>query len=309
MVLLGVALNISTVVPLVMDEDLVCQATSESPGQCQDRLDAACQSIPFVYGYGFFITFGSLLVKLWRVEKIFNNKHLKRIHISVRQLVLWVGCLVVIVTILNVVWTTTTPRLEWYRVDLNAKGRVGSGGAGLRTPDPFCDTDREFCDKYEPLYTWKSVGYCGGPRKKCAEPGPHPVDSTTTLPFMIIYLVLEFFLLAYSIYVGYKARNISTSFAEGRYIAISIVNQLQLTMVGVAAFGFVSQAFVPDIVMLVFSCILFFGNLSTLVLLFVPKFIAKRRMMLNKQNSKFSVLNPVRSRLSSGVNSERPRST
>ena len=297
MVLLGVALNISTIVPLAMDEDLMCR-NPDSPRQCQDRLDAACRAIPFVYGYGFFITFGSLLVKLWRVEKIFNNKELKRIQITVSQLVGWVGCLVALLTILNVVWMTTTS-LVWYRVRLNTEDDSGASGVGLQARDSFCNSDLNFCDKYQRRYTLKSVGYCGGPRKKCAEPGTHSID--TSLPFMIIYLALEFFLLAYSTYIGYKARNISTSFAEGRYIAISIMNQFQLIMVGVAAFGFVSKAYVPDTVMLVFSCILFFGNLSTLVLLFVPKFIAMRRISIKKQSKDSEMLNPVRSLLSPSV--------
>eukprot|EP00505_MAST-04D_sp_SCG-Rhode-Island_P004501 Stramenopile-MAST_4_protein_4501 len=300
MVLLGVALNISTIVPLVMDENLVCH-NPDSPRQCQEILDAACRTIPFVYGYGFFITFGSLLVKLWRVEKIFNNNQLKRVQITVPQLVGWVGCLVVLLTILNVVWMATNS-LAWYRVRLNTGDHSGASGAGLQARDPFCDSDQKFCDQYQRLYTYESVGYCGGPRKTCAKPGTHPIDAS--LPFMIIYLVLEFFLLAYSIYIGYKARDISTSFAEGRYIAISIVNQFQLIMVGVAAFGFVSQTYVPDTVMLVFSCILFFGNLSTLVLMFVPKFIAMRRININKQLKKSEISNPVRSLLSSSVESQ-----
>jgi trehalose/maltose transport system substrate-binding protein len=276
MVLFGVALNISTIIPLVMDESLCNQSGSASHSECQDTLDASCRSIPFVYGYGFFITFGSLLVKLWRVEKIFNNKELKRIKITVPQLLGWVGCLVTLVTVVNIYWAFHhRGGLSWYRVIV---GTSDTGGTG-----PFCEVHKEFCEKYYELTRYTSVGYCGGGRTTCSISDTHPLDSL----FLAIYALMQLLMLSYAIYIGYKTRDINTSFAEGRYITISIVNQFQLVIVGLVAFGVVSrEQYNTNTVVLVSSCILCFGNLSTLVLLFVPKFIAMRKIDQSKTSTK-----------------------
>ena len=59
---------------------------------------------------------------------------------------------------------------------------------------------------------------------------------------MLSYIVLQIVLLLYSIYIGYKTRNINTDFAEGKFIAMSIINQFQLILVGIASFWFLRNS-------------------------------------------------------------------
>ena len=116
----------------------------------------------------------------------------------------------------------------------------------------------------------------------CSISDTHPVHPL----FLAIYVLMQLLMLSYAMYIGYKTRNINTSFAEGRYITISIVNQFQLVIVGLIAFSFVSrERYDTNTVVLVSSCILCFGNLSTLALLFVPKFIAMRKINQSKESS------------------------
>ena len=88
-----------------MDERTIsaCQLSGESFSAEQQQLcllllDSKCRSLALLYGYGFFITFGALLVKLWRVEKIFNNPSLRRIKITTQQLMGFIVALVLMCT-------------------------------------------------------------------------------------------------------------------------------------------------------------------------------------------------------------------
>ena len=108
LVLIGVSLNTSTIIPFLMDERSVEGCTPNKDNvvvdfqeKCQEPLDTACRSLPFTYMYGFAITFSALLVKLWRVEKIFNNTQLRRLRINMCHLYSLIGCLLVLVTIIN----------------------------------------------------------------------------------------------------------------------------------------------------------------------------------------------------------------
>mmetsp|Transcript_33348 Transcript_33348/g.53839 ORF Transcript_33348/g.53839 Transcript_33348/m.53839 type:complete len:795 (-) Transcript_33348:88-2472(-) len=48
--------------------------------------NSSCMAALWFYGIGFMITFGSLFAKMWRVNKLFNVKNLKRVNISNAQL-------------------------------------------------------------------------------------------------------------------------------------------------------------------------------------------------------------------------------
>ena len=75
--------------------------------------------------------------------------------------------------------------------------------------------------------------------------------------------------LLYSLYIAIKTRKIKTSYNEGKFILISLVNQTQLIFVFIAVVNSVNATEYVAAV----SCIIGFSNLSTLSFIFLPKLL------------------------------------
>jgi len=71
--------------------------------------DQLCMAHWWLLGLGFAIMFGALLVKVWRISRIFNDKDLSVIRISNLELLSVVGIVVLIEVILLVVWNAAGP--------------------------------------------------------------------------------------------------------------------------------------------------------------------------------------------------------
>ncbi len=290
-VLLGVCCNVSTIIPLLMDEskingcmklrgkslkqhndtnDNAAAATSDFQmyeSECQNQLDAACKAIPFLYFYGFIITFSALLTKLWRVEKIFNNKKLRRIKINTMHLLLLIAFFLMIVTVINLFLISSSEAFldgqgfTWWRMKINQKSLI----------DPVCsllpklgDGNREsFCEKYYTQIYSSSVGACRFSQTSCSTLKTEPELA------IVLHLILMLLFLLYSLYIAIKTRKIKTSYNEGKFILISLVNQTQLIFVFIAVVNSVNATVYVAAV----SCIIGFSNLSTLTFIFVPKLI------------------------------------
>lgn len=67
--------------------------------------DALCMAHWWLIGIGFILMFGSLLVKAWRISRIFNDKDLSVIRISNSDLLIAVGVALAIELVLLIVWT------------------------------------------------------------------------------------------------------------------------------------------------------------------------------------------------------------
>merc|ERR1711871_284176 len=100
----------------------------------RESLDSACSSLPWLYSLGFVITFATLFARIWRVQKIFNNKSLKRMHLRDSSLFGRILIVVVADILLLVTWATGYP-ISWTRTVLTR-------------------------DVYE--YPLTSVGHCSG---------------------------------------------------------------------------------------------------------------------------------------------------
>ena len=286
MVLVGVALNASTCIFMTTEEQWVCAGVDDE--QCQATLDTMCRLMPFAYSYGFCITFGALLVKLWRVEKLFNNERLQALRIPVSHLLRIVAFLLVVITAGNVWWFQhgNWDEFTWHRFLLSTESSATSA---------FCNEHRTFCDSIKSVVSYNSLGYCGGARLVCST--DNVAISNATMSAFLGYVCFQFLFLGYSIHIGYKTRNIATDFAEGKYISIAIFNQLQLTLVAIAAFGFLRNEFdVDHIAKMVVTFLLLCSNLGTLGLIFIPKLLAFRAHNQKKRNRNMrpSVLNPLK---------------
>ena len=127
-------MNVSTIIPFLMDEKMVAGCTPDANNEiqdfeknCQAPLDAACRAIPFTYMYGFVITYTSLLVKLWRVERIFNNASLRRLKINMYHLYSIIFATILIATVINIFFVLSPgsvisgQKFTWWRKKVDVK--------------------------------------------------------------------------------------------------------------------------------------------------------------------------------------------
>ena len=93
---------------------------------------------------------------------------------------------------------------------------------------------------------------------------------------MIMYLAIIGSFLCYSLYIAVKTRSIKTSYNEGKFILISLVNQSQLIMIFVAVVGQVDDASSAQSSATYNALVCFIvgiSNLSILCFIFAPKLI------------------------------------
>ena len=117
-----------------------------------------------------------------------------------------------------------------------------------------------------------SVGMCRFSQATCdttaksdnVEAGGLPPTIWLQLTFVILFLT-------YGIWLGFKTRNIATSYNEGKFILISLVNHLQLIVVFIAIVNSVNINRHPSAYVLIISCVIGFSNLCTLAFIFGPK--------------------------------------
>ena len=286
-VLVGVCCNVSTIVPFLMDESTFAScnknrfiqdnSTSDNIAlfekECQQLLDNACRSMPFLFMYGFVITYTGLLVKLWRVEKIFNNKKLKRVKINQKHLMILIVFFLFVTTILNMYVISSESFADgqgwvWWRM----ASKIERADAVCAVLPVFRDgSGHNFCDKYSSQIQVNSIGMCRIPQGSCNGTS----TSDIVAPFVLCLISIGIFL-CYSLHIALKTRNIKTSYNEGKFILISLINQSQLIMIFIAVLGQVGNstssqqaatytAFV--------CCALGLSNMSTLCLIFVPKLV------------------------------------
>jgi trehalose/maltose transport system substrate-binding protein len=300
LVLIGVSLNTSTIIPFLMDERSVEGCTPNKDNvvvdfqeKCQEPLDTACRSLPFTYMYGFVITFSALLVKLWRVEKIFNNTQLRRLRINMCHLYSLIGCFLVLITIINAFLVTNPSALiggqgfTWWRLRVTERRDTLCN----KLPPLNKDKNMNFCDNYLSKMSISSFGMCRFAQTSCIHSNAGSMISSGMIAILLDAALMIIFLL-YSMYISIKTREIKTSYNEGKFILISLVNQFQLSIVGAAIVTKLSevQSGDPTYFALAIICIISFSNLSTILLIFLPKLIVwyspklARRLSIGGQN-------------------------
>ena len=286
-VLVGVCCNVSTIIPFLMDESSFssCQKNRFMQGsgtsdnialfekECQQLLDSACRSIPFLFMYGFVITYSGL-IKLWRVEKIFNNKKVKENKNKPEASNAFNGFSPSLTTtIVNLYLISSESFADgegwvWWRMI----SKIEKADAVCAVLPAFSDgSGRNFCDKYSSQIQVNTIGMCRVPQGSCdGSSAPDVVAS------FVLCLILIALFLCYSLHIALKTRNIKTSFNEGKFILISLINQSQLIMIIIAVLGQVSDHNSPQHAATYTAfvcCALGLSNMSTLCLIFVPKLI------------------------------------
>ncbi|CAB9512867.1 acid type B receptor subunit 2 [Seminavis robusta] len=79
-----------------------------------------CMAVPWLYSVGFCVTFGSLFARIWRVyELVRSAAEMRRVSISIRDTLRWVGLVFALDIIILIVWSVVDP-LEWTRETISS---------------------------------------------------------------------------------------------------------------------------------------------------------------------------------------------
>lgn len=101
--LVGNALSASAILPLMIDSG--------------PTVNVACMIVPWLYSVGFVITVTSLMVKTYRVIKIFDNQELRKVRITDSQLFGTIFLFVIVDMIILASWTITDPLVSKLTID------------------------------------------------------------------------------------------------------------------------------------------------------------------------------------------------
>ena len=112
---LGCALEILSIVPMGMQENVVPT----------HLLNYACMAYPWLFISGFALVYAPLLVKTFRIYRLFNNRKLVRLHITNTDLLKMEAVGAVPIVVLLVFWTLYDP-LVWTRAAIGTDSISGA---------------------------------------------------------------------------------------------------------------------------------------------------------------------------------------
>lgn len=199
----------------------------------EDGCSIACMAFPWLMSIGFSIAYSALFSKVWRINQIVAGaKKYKRVDVSARDaMVPFVVICTVNVTILSI-WSGVDP-LTWVRESSDGESQESG------------ESD-------------DSHGRCS------------LSDSSFGLVCLILLLLVNFGALCLALIQLYRARELSTEYSEGKYIAIAMGSMIQVFLTGLPILVIVTDS--PQVSYFVKSTIVFTVAMSLLLLIFVPKF-------------------------------------
>ena len=220
---------------LVMGLSIIPLGIDDSSAS-DDGCSMACMAFPWLLSIGFSIAYAALFSKVWRINQIVAGaKKYKRVDVSTRDVMVpFVVICTLNVTLLSV-WSGVDP-LTWVRESSNGVNQAGGATGGGED----------------------SYGYCS------------LNDSTFGLVCFILLLLVNFGALVLALIQLYRARELSTEYSEGKYIAIAMGSMIQVFLTGLPILVIVTDS--PQVSYFVKSTIVFTVAMSLLLLTFVPKF-------------------------------------
>jgi 7 transmembrane sweet-taste receptor of 3 GCPR len=109
-------------------------------------------------------------------------------------------------------------------------------------------------------------------------------DWVGSIEFLAPLCCVNFVVLILAVVEAYRARNLSTEFAESTYIFLALISTLLVVFIGVPVL--VISADNPDASVFVSSAIIFVASTSILCLIFVPKYKYEKDRQRNQSKSK-----------------------
>ena len=230
---------------------------SSSPSEVLPTLDTACMGSIWLYSIGFIVTFSSLFAKVWRINKIFNNKRFRAVKVTAADVMWPIMLMVAIDGAILGAWQTTSP-LTWKRLVTASNAfrmpQESIGICGVRSPSV-------------------SGTFLDPSKVDSAERQSPPTDASEPVgawAFLTPIILLHAIVLIVGNVLAYKSRRISTRFSESKYIAICMVSNLQILIISIPVLIIVADN--PVATVFVRSGVVFLNDLTVLLFIFVPKF-------------------------------------
>lgn len=227
---LGAFLSTSTIVAL-----------SFQAGVHEDTSAAtvACQAAPFLYTIGWVAQYGSLLTKSYRLYRMMNNPHLKRIKISSASMFKIIAVLILLDLIVVTVWTIVSP-LEYRRENISMQ-----------------------IDEERGVKLIHSVGSC------------RPSGSISPIPFFGVLFFLHASIMVITNVLLYKIRNVNNRYQEQRYVALASVYVCEIILIGIpVVFAAGDNESARYTILL---GIIFLNDAGILCFIFIPKILFQRK--------------------------------
>ena len=117
MISMGVLVMGSSLIPLGYDDGIVSQ---EAAGK-------ACMAFPWLLSMGFTVAMSALFSKLWRINKLFQNPNLRRMKVTVKDVIAPFVVLFVVNFVALLTWTLVDP-LQWDRREIEGQTNQSYGG-------------------------------------------------------------------------------------------------------------------------------------------------------------------------------------
>jgi gamma-aminobutyric acid type B receptor len=108
MLCFGCLISLSTIVVITLDE---------SDGLSSVQLDHLCMAVPWLISMGHSLTFGSLFMKLWRVNMVLSST---RRSVTVPRVMWPMAIMLTLLTIQLILWTVIDP-LQYVRTEIDAE--------------------------------------------------------------------------------------------------------------------------------------------------------------------------------------------
>ncbi|GMH51949.1 hypothetical protein TrLO_g13998 [Triparma laevis f. longispina] len=120
MVLFGCMVSTTTIFFMGIDDNV----DGESDEVAADSASQWCMFVPAFYSIGFVFSFSALFAKITRIVKIFGNKKLQRVTITMWDMIKPIALLLLVDVLLIIMWgSDESAKLTWVRVpDVEIKG-------------------------------------------------------------------------------------------------------------------------------------------------------------------------------------------
>ena len=199
-----------------------------------DDPSASCMSFPWLYGIGFALTFSSLFAKIIRVKMLFLNKKITKKKVGIKEVMPIVLACIGVEALLLLIWTLVSP-LSYVRD----------------------------CDEYD------IFGQCMSSFGSCTNTD----NGAYKTVFIPLIAVIHVSVLLYSCVLCYQTRNVSTEFAEGRWISMAMFSNLQIMVLGAPLIALVANGN-PSVSFIVRAGIIWMNDGSVVLMTFAPKMYA-----------------------------------
>jgi len=224
--------------PLISTSSII--AFTIQAGSLEDETAAtrACTALPFLYATGWILQYGSLSAKSYRMYHTMKAaENMEGKTVTAADMYKIIILLLLLNWAIIIPWTILDP-LEWKRFD---QGTVVDHELGVMTYETY---GRCSCEHF---------GFWAGP-----------------------LLALHVSIMAFTNYLLYKIRHVSDRYQESKYVGMASVYACEFLLVGIPIMIAVGENAV-EASFIIFLCIVGFGDLGILLMIFLPKIAYSRQ--------------------------------